>query len=71
MELGADKENKLEEGLKKYLPNEETIDIEDLLLAYLQKTQELVFLESQLQEIIDTSILPVGVIAEEDNNKKR
>jgi hypothetical protein len=68
MELGQDNENKIEDGLRKHLPNDAKLDIEDLLLAYLQKTQELVFFESQLKEIIDNTILPVGAILEENKN---
>ncbi len=55
--IGEDADNKLEEGLKKFLSTDKNLTTQELLLAYLQKTQEQVAFETKLQSIIDTSIL--------------
>ncbi|MEA3554706.1 MAG: hypothetical protein U9R39_09970 [Campylobacterota bacterium] len=57
IDIGEDADNKLEEGLKKFLTTDKNLSTEELLLAYLQKTQEQVAFEKKLQSIIDTSIL--------------
>lgn len=52
--IGVDAENHLEEGLRKFLPTDKNINTSGLLLAYLQKSQELVQLEEQIKEAIQT-----------------
>jgi hypothetical protein len=59
IDIGEDINNKLEQGLKKFLTTEQNLTTQSLLLAYLQKTQELVEFEDKLQNIIDSSILSV------------
>ena len=55
IDLSEDSEKKFENGLKKFLNNDNHLSTEDLLLAYMNKTQELIELETKLQEIVDTS----------------
>ncbi len=55
--IGEDVDNKLENSLKKFLSTDKNLTTEELLLAYLRKTQEYVAFEEKLQDIIDTSIL--------------
>ena len=55
--IGEDVDGKLESGLKKFLSTEKNLTTQDVLLAYLQKTQEHVAFEEKLKNIIDTSIL--------------
>ncbi len=57
IDIGEDVNNKLEDGLKKFLSTDKNLTTEELLLAYLKKTQELVSFEEKLKSIIDTSIL--------------
>ncbi len=54
--IGDDINNKLTNGLSKFLPIDENLKIEDLLLAYLRKTQELIEFENKLEKIMDESI---------------
>ncbi len=55
--IGDDTDGKLEKSLKTFLSVDRNLTTENLLLAYLQKTQELVSFEKKLQNIMDTSIL--------------
>jgi hypothetical protein len=57
--IGEDIDNKLEQGIKKFLSTDKNLSTENLLLAYLQKTEELLEFEKKLQTIIDTSILSI------------
>ena len=59
LDIGKDENFKLEKGLKKFLSTEKNLTTEALLLAYLQKSQELVEYENKLQDIIDSSILSI------------
>ncbi len=58
--IGDDADGKLEKSLKTFLSIDKNLTTENLLLAYLQKTQELVSFEKKLQNIMDTSILAKG-----------
>lgn len=57
VDIGEDKDNRLEDGLKKFLSTEKNLNTQELLLAYLKKTQELIEFEDELKKIIDNSIL--------------
>ncbi|MEA3498205.1 MAG: hypothetical protein U9R16_04010 [Campylobacterota bacterium] len=59
IDIGDDNSNKLETGLKKFLTTDKNLSTQELLLAYLQKTQELVEFEEKLQRIMDNSILSI------------
>ena len=50
--IGEDPTNTLENGLKKFLTTEKNLDTQELLLAYLRKTQELVQYEENLKELL-------------------
>jgi hypothetical protein len=50
LDIGADKDDKLEKGLKKFLTTEKNLSTAELLLAYLRKTQELVTFEQSIEE---------------------
>ena len=55
--IGEDLDNKLEDSLKKFLSTDKNLTTQEVLLAYLQKTQEQITFEEKLKNIIDTSIL--------------
>lgn len=55
--IGEDKDNKLKDSLKKFLSTDKNLTTEELLLAYLRKTQELIEFENSLKKVIDNSIL--------------
>ena len=55
--IGKDIDGKLENSLKKFLATDKNLTTQEVLLAYLQKTQEHLAFEEKLKEIIDTSIL--------------
>ena len=48
--IGDDPNNSIRDGLKKFLSTDTNLNTQDLLLAYLQKTQELVHLEEEIKE---------------------
>lgn len=48
--IGEDPHNHLENGLTKFLDLEKGLSTQDLLLAYLRKSQELVSLEEEIHE---------------------
>lgn len=52
--LGLDIDGRLEKELKKFLSTDKNLTIEDVLLAYLKKTQEHVQYENKLSDIMNT-----------------
>jgi len=52
VDIGEDPQNKLEDGLKKFLTTEKNLSTAELLLAYLRKSQELVNFEAEINEEI-------------------
>ncbi|MBD3840844.1 MAG: hypothetical protein IE909_02985 [Campylobacterales bacterium] len=52
VDIGEDSDNALENGLKKFLPTDKNISTEELLLAYLRKTQEFLIYKDKLEEIM-------------------
>ena len=54
IKLGDDPNNTLEKALKKFLSTEKNLTIEDVLLAYLNKTQEFITFQEKLQTIMMT-----------------
>ena len=52
IDIGTDTNNNLRDGLKKFLTTDKNLNTSELLLAYLQKSQELVSLENEIQEEI-------------------
>ena len=53
IKLGEDPDNVLEDGVKKFLSTDKNLTIEDVLLAYLNKTQEFITFKEKLDSIID------------------
>ena len=51
VDIGADNDHKMENGLKKFLDLNKNIDTSELLLAYIKKTHELIELENALEEV--------------------
>ena len=51
VDIGEDKNNRIERGIVKFLDINKNLNIQDVLLAFIQKTNELVELEKQLMEI--------------------
>jgi len=51
VDIGEDIDNKIEKGIKKFLDLDKNLETKDILLAYVQKTHELVELENSLNEI--------------------
>jgi len=55
IKLGEDPDNVLEDALTKFLrPEDRNLSIEDLLLAYLNKTQEFITFQEKLKTIMMT-----------------
>lgn len=52
--LGEDPNGTLEKSLKKFLSTEKNLSIEEVLLAYLNKTQEHITFQEKLQGIMLT-----------------
>lgn len=50
IDIGADPDNMLQNGLKKFLTTDKNLSTAELLLAYLRKSQELVALEHEIQD---------------------
>jgi len=50
IDIGADSDNMLRDGLKKFLTTDKNLSTAELLLAYLRKSQELVSLEQEVQD---------------------
>ena len=57
VDIGPDLDNEVENGLKKFLEVNKNITTQELLLAYLRKTQELIHfkkdVESKVQDLIN------------------
>ena len=53
VDIGPDKDNAIEIGIKKFLDLDTNHTTQDILLAYIQKTHELVALEKSLEEVSD------------------
>lgn len=51
--LGDDPTHCLENSLKKFMSTEKNLSTEDVLLAYLQKTEEFVKYQNELQDIVN------------------
>ncbi len=51
VDIGADEDQKMENGIKKFLDLDKNIDTSDLLLAYIKKTYELAELERSLETL--------------------
>jgi len=54
--IGEDPDLKMELGLRKFLDLDRNLHIQDLIAAYLQKTNELLEFEEKLKIIVDTKI---------------
>jgi hypothetical protein len=52
VDIGEDPNDKLQDGLKKFLTTEKNLSTAELLLAYLRKSQELVNFEEEVNEEI-------------------
>ena len=55
IDLGEDPNDNLRDGLKKFLTTEKNLNTEELLLAYLRKSQELVTLEEQIKKELQSA----------------
>jgi hypothetical protein len=57
VDIGYDLDNEVEGGLKNFLNLAENISTQELLLAYLRKTQELIYfkkdIENQVEDLIN------------------
>jgi len=53
VDIGEDIDNSIEKGIKKFLDLDTNLSTQDILLAYIQKTHELVELENSLKEVSD------------------
>jgi hypothetical protein len=51
VDIGEDSDQKMQEGIRKFLNLEKNIDTSELLLAYIKKTYELVELERSLETL--------------------
>jgi hypothetical protein len=49
--IGDDIDNKIENGIKKFLNLDKNLSTQDILLAYIQKTHELVEIEKSLEKL--------------------
>jgi len=56
IDIGTDADGSLEAGLKQFLSTDRNLSLEDLLLAYLRKTQEHVQFQKKLDEIVTYNI---------------
>ena len=52
IDIGEDADNALENGLKRFLSTDRNNTTDDLLLAYLRKTQELLIYKDKLEQIM-------------------
>lgn len=50
VDIGEDLDGELENGLKKFLTTDKNLSTDELLLAYLRKTQELVIYKKKLKD---------------------
>ena len=53
VDIGEDPEDKLQNGLKKFLTTEKNLSTAELLLAYLRKSQELLNFEEEVKEQVE------------------
>ena len=57
VDIGPDLDNEVENGLKKFIEIDKNISTQELLLAYLRKTNELIHfkkdIENQVQDLIN------------------
>ena len=53
VDIGYDLDNEVEGGLKKFLNLTENISTQELLLAYLRKTQELIYLQKDIENQVE------------------
>ena len=51
VDIGKDEDNAIENGIKKFIDLDKNLSTQDILLAYIQKTHELVALEKSLEEV--------------------
>lgn len=51
VDIGKDEDNAIENGIRKFLDLDKNLNTQDILLAYIQKTHELVALEKSLEEV--------------------
>ena len=51
VDIGKDEDNKIHDGINKFLDLNTNIDTSELLLAYIKKTHELVQLENSLEDL--------------------
>jgi len=49
VDIGPDLNNDVEDGLKKFLELDDPISTQELLLAYLQKTQEFIHFKKEIE----------------------
>ena len=51
VDIGEDKDKKMENGIKQYINMDTNINTSELLAAYLKKTYDLIQLENSLEEL--------------------
>jgi len=51
VDIGSDENNKIHDGITKFIDLNSNIDTSELLLAYIKKTHELVQLENSLEDL--------------------
>lgn len=51
VDIGEDSDQKMEDGIKKFLNLDKNIETTELLMAYIKKTYELVELERSLETL--------------------
>jgi len=51
VDIGIDIDNKIEKGIKKFISLDKNLSTQDILLAYIKKTHELVELENSLNKL--------------------
>jgi len=51
VDIGEDKDKKMENGIKQYIDMDTNINTSELLAAYLKKTYDLIQLENSLEEL--------------------
>ena len=53
VDIGPDLDNEVENGLKKFLEIDKPISTQELLLAYLRKTQELIYFKKDIENQVE------------------
>ncbi|HIP11842.1 MAG TPA: hypothetical protein EYG73_03885 [Arcobacter sp.] len=51
VDIGSDEDNKIHDGISKFINLNSNLDTSELLLAYIKKTHELVQLENSLEDL--------------------